>query len=62
MNDSSVGILALVMLILGLWIGLAIGGSGATSDLRTEAIKAGVAEYYLDANHERQFRWKGQTK
>lgn len=22
-----------------------------------EAIKAGVAEYYLDSEHERQFRW-----
>lgn len=62
MNDSSAGILAFVMLILGLWLGLVIGGSGATSDLRAEAIKAGVAEYYLDANHERQFRWKGQAK
>ena len=23
-----------------------------------EAVKAGHAEYYLDANHDKQFRWK----
>lgn len=28
------------------------------SEWRDEAVKAGHAEYYLDADHNRQWRWK----
>lgn len=27
-------------------------------EARDEAIEAGVGEYYLDENHDKQFRWK----
>jgi hypothetical protein len=27
-------------------------------DVRKEAVKAGVAEYYLDDHHSKQFRWR----
>lgn len=38
--------------------GFFIGHSSAKGSYRKEAIKRGVAEYYLDENHERQWRWK----
>jgi hypothetical protein len=30
--------------------------------IKYKAVKAGAAEYYLDADHNRQFRWKGQQQ
>jgi len=33
----------------------------AISNMQLDAIEAGVAEYYLDEGHQRQFRWKTQS-
>ena len=37
--------------------GFIVGVDLRTKRLRNEAVDAGVAEYYLDANHTRQWRW-----
>ena len=50
--------LELLLIILIFALGLQVGlyrGMAYTRDL---AVKNNVAEYYLDDNHERQFRWK----
>lgn len=37
--------------------GFIIGVVLLSERLRDEAVSAGVAEYYLDADHNRQWRW-----
>lgn len=56
-DDMPVWLAAILSIIFGL-IGYFVGGSAAEKSTHESAIKAGVAEYYLDQNHERQFRWK----
>lgn len=52
-----VGTLAITATLCAL--GGCIHGATTTNDrIKQEAIVAGVAEYYLDAEYERQFRWK----
>lgn len=41
-----------IMFISGCWLGRGMK--------ERDAIEAGVAEYYLDSNHNKQFRWKTQ--
>jgi hypothetical protein len=49
-------------LILGAIIGALVAGvvtyHTSIDGLRGEAVKQGVAEYYLDSEHDKQFRWK----
>jgi MFS superfamily sulfate permease-like transporter len=42
---------------LGLIFGFAIGCALTLEDSADEAVAAGKAEYYLDENNERQWRW-----
>jgi hypothetical protein len=60
-DDKGLGIVLIGMLVvsgLSFCVGGQIGHDGRDAAIRDEAVKAGVAEYYLDANNERQFRWK----
>lgn len=43
-----------VMIIVSL---IGLGGALVGEAMRTEAIREGVGEYYLDQNHQRQFRF-----
>jgi hypothetical protein len=36
----------------------AIGYAGGKAEMQDEAVKIGYAEYYLDAEHNKQWRWK----
>ncbi len=47
----------IVVFALGWFLGFLTGGNGATNYEYNQAIEAGAGEYYLDENHERQFRW-----
>jgi hypothetical protein len=40
------------------WISHDIGTDDGIEESEAEAVKAGVGEYYLDSDNERQFRWK----
>jgi hypothetical protein len=50
------------ILTLGLLIGIMAGGflGGCQQRIydKDQAVKAGVAEYYLDDHHSKQFRWR----
>jgi uncharacterized membrane-anchored protein YhcB (DUF1043 family) len=43
---------------IGLIIGFIIGGSVVFELCNDAAVKAGKAEYYLDENNEKKWRWK----
>ena len=54
-----------VLIVLGLgiaafsWIaGLIMGGSGEKQRLENEAVAKGYAEFWIDENNNRQWRWK----
>lgn len=54
MCDFTVALFAVGMLFVGL-----LWGISCQHDIfNNTAVKAGVAEYYLDENHEKQFRFK----
>lgn len=54
MNDFFVALFAVLMLFAGLvW-----GVSCSSSACNALVVKAGVGEYYLDENYEKQFRFK----
>jgi len=42
---------------VGLFIGLALGGTVAEDAAKDNAVKTGHAEYYLDKDHNKQWRW-----
>lgn len=46
--------------VVGIFVCLA-GMDGAYSEARSEAVEAGHAEYYLDEDNERQWRWLEHT-
>lgn len=46
----------------GLLIGFMGGNDFKTSAIHREAVEAGAGEYYLDADHQRQFRWVTQER
>jgi len=57
MNDADLNF----GLLCGLIFGLLIGGGVAAfvhSDWKEDSVKAGKAEYYLDADNNKQWRWK----
>jgi len=59
MNDAT------LTFILGIIAGIGIGLMGVSMTVNyyhTEAIKHHAAEYYLDSNNERQFRWLDEPK
>lgn len=47
----------LFIIIVSSFGGALIGAAIQTSSMRSEAVDAGVAEYYLDKDHMRQFRY-----
>ncbi len=47
-----------IAFLLGYLLGLLLGLGSGKESLRSEAVKSGHAEYYLDANNERHWRWK----
>ena len=49
---------AIVGACLGFMIGLFIGFKNGQTESQAEAVSAGKAEYYLDQNNNRQWRWK----
>ena len=54
--SECLGLVALVF-ILG-FIGGVIACEGVNGDFKNEAVKLGKAEYYLDKDFNRQWRWK----
>lgn len=54
---------ALVFLVLGwclAFVVMGLQGAELRSVFEAEAVKAGAAEYYLDHENKRQFRWKAK--
>jgi len=39
-------------------LGVQLGREEVTEEFQDDAVKQGHAEYYLDSNNERQWRWK----
>jgi len=56
MKESSEWILVFIMIIVCLGI-LSITHNITTYSWKNEAVKEGHAEYYLDKEHNRQWRW-----
>lgn len=46
------------LLGIGVFAGVLTATGSSASQLRDKAVEAGHAEYYLDENNERQWRWK----
>lgn len=47
-----------IMFIVGVIIGFVIGFRVATNEYEKTAVKSGHAEYYLDEDNNKQWRWK----
>lgn len=61
MSDESIGNCILAFVFGGVilfCVGGCVGGCVGRNEQREEAISAGVAEWYLDANADKAFRWK----
>jgi hypothetical protein len=52
------GVIAILVLVTICGLSFCIGQASGTGLAHEEAVKAGKAEYYLDANNQRQWRWK----
>lgn len=57
MNISDV-ITFLSFMSVAYFIGFLVGGNCGKSESHQEAIEAGVGEYYVDKDHDKQFRYK----
>ena len=58
MGEKLAGQVAWLALVIFAWVGGLLVGRGVEQTvMRDEAAKAGHAEYYLDENHERCWRW-----
>ena len=44
--------------VMFVMIGFAAGMSFQDSKMKKESVKHGYAEFYLDGNHDKQWRWK----
>lgn len=53
-EDVGIGFLLGITVSI-IFVGFTLGDQGS---LKAEAVEAGHAEYYLDENHDRQWRWK----
>lgn len=53
---------ALFAVSAGLLAGFALGGFIMVEECRREAAQHHSGEYYIDENHERQWRWLDETK
>jgi putative Ca2+/H+ antiporter (TMEM165/GDT1 family) len=58
MNDTLPVWLAAIVAMMFLLTGIFFGGYLATEDMMLKAVKAGHAEYFLDSNNQKQWRWK----
>lgn len=58
MNDETNIVKALILIMAGVMIGFVIGAVTTKKDFRDEAVDHNKAEYYLDNNNNRQWRWK----
>ena len=58
MNDMANCIGGIVCTISLTLCAYAIGNAEGRKNLQDKAVKDGKAEYYLDENHMRQWRWK----
>lgn len=54
-SDAAYAIFALFA--FGVFLGELLGSFAETRDFRSAAVKHGKAEFYLDAQHDRQWRW-----
>jgi hypothetical protein len=52
-------VVAIVGMIIMFVFGFGLGGCAGTQVEQENAIKAGVAEYYIDADNDKAFRYKG---
>lgn len=43
---------------VGVLCGFILGLAALASDWKRDAVRNGKAEYYLDKNHKKQWRWK----
>lgn len=50
-------VIAIVFIVGGI-IGFVVGFCVATNECEKTAVKSGHAEYYLDENNNKQWRWK----
>ena len=50
-------VIAVLVGIACFCIGFVVGSNRTESRLRSEAVNHNAAEFYLDANHVRQWRW-----
>lgn len=59
MCDDVVGPFVIIaLLIAALAAGCIFGHGNARINFEKNAVEAGAAEFYLDASHNRQWRWK----
>lgn len=47
-----------IVLVVGWMIGFVVGFCVATNEYEKTAVKEDKAEYYLDENNDKQWRWK----
>lgn len=60
-KDGLILISYLLMIIIGFIAG-ALGTKNPRSYFEAEAVEAGHAEYYLDENYDKQWRWLPTTQ
>lgn len=52
---STIEFVLCVLIVVGLFF---LGGIAGANRVRNEAVKSGVAEYYIGADNDKLFRWK----
>jgi len=61
-NLEAMGCMAVIIFVFFAFLAFCIGGSEgdrfARESMQDEAVRAGHAEYYLDKDNNRQWRWK----
>lgn len=54
----AIALVTVLSMLLVFMFGACNGVDSGVKRTQHEAVKAGAAEYYLDSNHQRQFRWR----
>ena len=49
--------LILIAIFIAVWAAFFIGISAGILLMKAEAVESGLAEYYLDGNNQRKWRW-----